>query len=187
MPTIGKSTVLSAALLAGIAIAANADPLYRAGTGSSQPPRPQTATLPPANPAGAPASGTQQFDPLGPAPRQSSSGHDGSYAGWMTELANGQFRDNRGCVSRTPVSMKIERDNVTISYTNWQGQTVHYHGKLDPTGKIEAWHPNGDGSGSLLTGQIGDTGFTGHMMARDLCSYDLTMRTTGAPAASLGR
>ena len=32
MPIIGKSTVLGAALLAGIVIAANADPLSRPGT-----------------------------------------------------------------------------------------------------------------------------------------------------------
>jgi hypothetical protein len=183
----GKSAALGAAFSVGIAVAANADPLYRGGAGSSQPPRPQTATLPPANPAGAPGSVTPRFDPLGPTAPRSSSGHDGSYAGWMTLLASGQFRSNPACVSRAPVSMKIERDNVTISYTNWQGQTIHYHGKLDPTGKIDARHTNGDGSGSLLAGQIGDSGFTGHLMARDLCSYDLTLRTSGASAGSAAR
>jgi hypothetical protein len=183
----GKSAALGAAFSVGIALAANADPLYRGGAGSSQPPRPQTATLSPANPTGAPGSVTPQFDPLGPTARPSSSGHDGSYAGWMTLLASGQFRSNPACVSRAPVSMKIERDNVTISYTNWQGQAIHYHGKLDPTSKIDAWHTNSDGSGSLLAGQIGDAGFTGHLMARDLCSYDLTLRTSGATAGSAER
>jgi hypothetical protein len=187
MPIIGKSAALGAAFLAGIVIAADADPPYRAGTDSSQPARPQTATLPPAYPARAPGRVTPQFDPLGPTPRQSFFGRDGAYAGWMTEQANGQFRDNRGCVSRRPVSMKVEGGNVTIWYTNWEGQTMHYRGKLDPTGKIDAWHTNGDGSRRLIAGQIGDTGFTGHVMAGDLCSYDVTMRTAEATAGSPAR
>jgi hypothetical protein len=96
MRPLGKSAALGAAFSAGIVIAANADPLYRGGAGSSQPPRPQTATLPPAN-ARAPGSGTRQYEPLGPAPRQSSSGRDGSYAGWMTELGKRAIPQQR-CV-----------------------------------------------------------------------------------------
>jgi hypothetical protein len=104
----------------------------------------------------------------------------------MTELANGLFRSNSACVSRRPVSMKIERGSVTIWYNNWEGQTIHYRGKLDLTGKIDAWHTNGDGSRSLLAGEIGNTGFTGHM-SRGLCSYDVTMRTAGAAVGSPAR
>jgi hypothetical protein len=67
MPTIGKSAVLGAALSAGISIAANADPLSRAGTntagttvngmsgagplGSSQSQGHEVTALPPANAA----------------------------------------------------------------------------------------------------------------------------------------
>lgn len=182
MPIIGKSAILTVAFLAGVAIAASADPPYRAATGSSQPPRPQTAALPPADPAGARGSVTPRFEPLGPTLRRSPLGHDGTYAGWMTEQANGQYRDNRGCVARRPVNMKIDHDSVTMWYTDWEGHTIHYHGKLDPTGKLDAWHTNGDGSRRLLTGQIGDTGFTGHVMGSDLCSYDWAMRTVGATA-----
>jgi len=39
--------------------------------------------------------------------------------------------------------MKIERGNVTIWYSNWKGNHS-YRGKLDPTGKIDAWHTNGE-------------------------------------------
>jgi hypothetical protein len=74
MPTIGKSTVLGAALLVGIVIAANANPLSRLGTktagttvngmadarpiGSPQSPGHQVTALPPANAAPAPDSST---------------------------------------------------------------------------------------------------------------------------------
>lgn len=54
MPVIGRSMVLGVAFLAGIAIAADADPACRAGAGSCQSPGPQTAALPPANGARAP-------------------------------------------------------------------------------------------------------------------------------------
>jgi hypothetical protein len=56
MPVIGKSMVLGGAFLAGIAIAANADPVCRAGHGSCRSPGPQSAALPPADSAPASAS-----------------------------------------------------------------------------------------------------------------------------------
>jgi hypothetical protein len=72
MSTIGKSVGLATAVLVGIAIAANACPLSRAGAGASapianppsnstplgsgQPPRRELAALPPANAAPAPNS-----------------------------------------------------------------------------------------------------------------------------------
>src|ERR1700720_4772003 len=70
MPTIGKSVGLATAFVAGIAIAAKAGPLSRAGApapianppssstplGSGQPPGRELAALPPANAAPAPNS-----------------------------------------------------------------------------------------------------------------------------------
>jgi hypothetical protein len=47
--TFGKSLILSAAFLTGVAIAANADPLCCTPTGPCRPPGPQIATLPLAN------------------------------------------------------------------------------------------------------------------------------------------
>ena len=49
MLTLCKSTVLGAAFLAGVAIAASADPLCCTPTGPCRPPGPQIATLPLAN------------------------------------------------------------------------------------------------------------------------------------------
>jgi len=45
--------------------------------------------------------------------------------------------------------MRIERGDVAISYTDWGGHKIDYRGKVDPTGKINAWHTNGDGSSSI--------------------------------------
>ena len=49
MLTLCRSTVLGAAFLAGVAIAASADPLCCTPTGPCRPPGPQIATLPLAN------------------------------------------------------------------------------------------------------------------------------------------
>ena len=46
MLTLRKSMVLGAAFFAGVAIAANADPLCRTPTGPCRPPNPQIAALP---------------------------------------------------------------------------------------------------------------------------------------------
>jgi hypothetical protein len=178
MLTLGKSTVLGAAFLAGVAIAA------------CQPPGPQIAALPPASaipgnmapPTGAVA---PQQTPSGPTLHEPSSGRDGSYAGSMTEVASGLGgHPTTACISRRPVSMRIERDDVTISYSELNGRTIQYRGKVEPAGKINARDTNDDGSGSVLAGQIGDNGFTGHM-EHNFCHYTLTMAaeavTPGSP------
>jgi hypothetical protein len=54
MLTVSKSVVLGAAFLAGVAIAACADPLRRTASGPCRPPGPQTAALPSADAASAP-------------------------------------------------------------------------------------------------------------------------------------
>jgi hypothetical protein len=178
MPTIGKSTMLGAAFLAGVAIAA-----------CQQPPGPQIAALPPANgppanAAPAPDRETPQQNPSRPIPQQPPIGHDGSYAGSMTEVAAGLGgHATTACVSRTPVSMGIEGDNVTISYTDWNGRTIQYRGKVDPTGGVKARDTNDDGSGSTLRGQIGNNGFTGNL-ERNYCHYALTMPAEVAAAGS---
>ena len=178
MLTIGKSTMLGAAFLAGVAIAA-----------CQQPPGPQIAALPPANgppanAAPAPGPATPQQNPSGPAPREPSIGHDGSYAGSMTQVAAGLGgHPTTACVSRSPVSMRIERDNVTISYSDLNGRTIQYRGKADPTGGVKARDTNDDGSGSILRGQIGNNGFTGNL-ERNYCHYALTMPAEAVAAGS---
>ena len=54
MLTVSKSVVLGAAFLAGVAIAACADPLCRTPTGPCRPPAPQIAALHYADAASAP-------------------------------------------------------------------------------------------------------------------------------------
>ena len=54
MLTVCKSVALGAAFLAGVAIAACADPLCRTPTGPCRPPGPQIAALPSADAASAP-------------------------------------------------------------------------------------------------------------------------------------
>jgi len=63
-----------------------------------------------------------------------------------------------GCDPDLPMSMRIKRGDVRIWYKNFVGHTLHYRGKIDATGKINAWHTNQGGSRSILAGQIsGDT------------------------------
>ena len=178
MLTIGKSAMLGAAFLAGVAIAA-----------CQQPPGPQIAALPPANgppanAAPAPDRETPQQNPSRPIPQQPSIGHDGSYAGSMTEVASGLGgHATTACVSRTPVRMNIERDDVTISYNDWNGRSIQYRGEVDPTGGVKARDTNDDGSGSILAGQIGNNGFTGNL-ERNYCHSALTMPAEAVAAGS---
>jgi hypothetical protein len=177
MLTLWKSTVLGVAFLSGAAIAA------------CQPPGPQIAALPPAdgppaNAAPAPDRATPQQTPSGPALDEPSVGRDGSYAGSMTEVASGLGgHPTTACVSRTPVGMRIERDNVTISYRELNGRTIQYRGKVDPTGGVKARDTNDDGSGSILRGRIGNNGFVGNL-ERNFCHYALTMAAEAVAAGS---
>jgi hypothetical protein len=172
-----KSTVLAAAFLAGVAIAA------------CQPPGPQIAALPPADgppasAAPAPDRATPQQNRSRPTPQQPSIGYDGSYAGSMTEVASALGgHTTTACVSRSPATMRIERDDVTISYSDWNGHTIQYRGKIDSTGRVKARDTNDDGTGSTLAGQIGENGFTGHM-ERNYCQYTLTMPAEVVAAGS---
>ena len=178
MLTIGKSTTLGAAFLAGVAIAA-----------CQQPPGPQIAALPPANgppanAAPAPNRETPQQNPSGSTPQQPSIGHDGSYAGSMTEVAAGLGgHTTTACLSRSPVNMRIERDSVTISYNDWNGRTIQYRGKVDPAGGVKARETNDDGSASVLRGHIGNNGFAGNL-ERNYCHYALTMPAEVVAAGS---
>ncbi len=119
-------------------------------------------------------------------------GYDGVYAGSMTLQANGWESKNGGggripdCVTSRPVNMTIKGGIVTIWYSNWTGDTIHYHGKVEPTGEVNAWHTNGDGSRSeMFFGRIGQNGFIGEIRRGDssqMCDYKMAMRT-GSVAA----
>jgi hypothetical protein len=79
--------------------------------------------------------------------------------------------------------MRIERDNVTISYGDLYGRTIQYRGKVDPAGNINARDTDDAGSGSILAGQIGNNEFSGHL-ERNYCHYALTMPTESVAAGS---
>jgi hypothetical protein len=69
MLTFRKSMVLGAAFFAGVAIAANADPLCRTPTGPCRPPNPQIAVLPSADVALAPGGAAlPEVNVFGPQP-----------------------------------------------------------------------------------------------------------------------
>ena len=156
------------------------------GVDSFQPPGPQIAALPPANSVRALESLAPQPSPSMLTPKELSVGHNVSYAGWMTEQVRSNVGESQSapvCVYRRPVSMRIERGNVTIWYVDWGGNTTHYHGKIDATGRIEAWHTNGDPRSTVLTGQITNNGFTGFVqrgIGKNQCAYSLTMREEAA-------
>ena len=71
--------------------------------------------------------------------------------------------------------MRIERGDVMISYTDWRGHKLDYRGKVDPTGKINAWHTKCDGNSYILSGRIEGDGFTGYLLDAENCGYALTM------------
>ena len=120
-------------------------------------------------------------------------GYDATYAGSMTLQANGWESKNGGggtipdCVTSRPVNMTIKGGVITLWYSNWTGDTIHYHGKVEPiTGEVNAWHTNGDGSRSeMFFGRIGRNGFIGEIRRGDsfqMCDYKMAMRTESIAA-----
>ena len=84
MLTLRKSMVLGAAFFAGVAIAANTDPLCRTPTGPCRPPDPQIAALPSADVAVAPdGAALPEVNVFGPQP-------PGGY--YKTQYANAKDR-----------------------------------------------------------------------------------------------
>jgi len=129
-----------------------------------------------------------QQNPSGLPPQAAAIGYDGAYAGSMSHsVGHLGAHSNPNCVFSRPVSMRIERGDVTISYTDWGGHKIDYRGKVDPAGKINEWHTNGDGSSSITSGQIGGNGFTGHLLEPEGCAYALTMPTPAVASAPATR
>ena len=130
-------------------------------------PPPQVAAVPPPPPALPPP----------PPPRTS---FDGLYKGTMSQTASTQTTrtlTGGGCDPDLPVSMRVKRGDVRIWYKNFVGHTLHYRGKIDPTGKIDAWHTNQGGSRSILAGQI--SGDTANLdLNRGRCYYTVAMTKT---------
>jgi hypothetical protein len=78
--------------------------------------------------------------------------------------------------------MVIAGGVVTLAYADWGQNIIHYRGRVTASGEVQVWHTNGDGSRSILTGQVQQGMFTGDL-DRDLhrCPYSVVM-SVGAPA-----
>jgi hypothetical protein len=51
---------------------------------------------------------------------------------------------------------------------------LHYRGTVDASGQMDLYHTNGDGSRSILAGQIGNDVLTGEV-AREACHYSVSL------------
>ena len=138
--------------------------------------------------AAIPVAAQQRGDPLqqtpsGLSPQAAEIGYDGAYAGSMAHsVGHLGAHSNPNCVFSRPVSMRIERGDVTVSYTDWAGRKIVYRGTVDPTGKINAWRTNRDGSSSILSGNIGSDGLKGYLDEEN-CDYTLAMPAPAVAAA----
>jgi hypothetical protein len=131
---------------------------------------PPAATAPPPPVAAAPPP-----PPAAPPPPTLAS-FDGRYAGMMTVGVSGVSSDNvtNPICSDRPINMTIRNGHATIWYPNWRRDRLHYRGRVDPAGTINLSHLNGDGSHSVFTLKIIDTGWSGEMR-RGNCWYNVAM------------
>jgi hypothetical protein len=137
--------------------------LVVAACAQQQPPPPPVAPPPP----------PQAAAPPPPPPLAS---FDGRYAGMMTvgvSGANSSEATDPICSDRR-VNMTIRNGYATVSYRDWRRHLLHYRGPVDPTGTINMSHLNGDGSRSVFTLKITDTGADGQMQRGD-CWYNVSM------------
>ena len=145
--------------------------LLAAAACASQPP-PPTATAPPPQLAAAPPSA-----PIPPPPPASKTSFDGLYKGSLTQEAYGGSTETLtggNCTPETAVSMRIKRGDVRIWYKDWKQHTLHYRGRIDATGKVEASHTNSGGEGAILALQVSDNQVTGNL-ERGRCYYQVSM------------
>ncbi len=101
---------------------------------------------------------------------------DGSYGGSMTEAAAGVSKNHpyAVCLSQRPAAMRIANGGVNIWYENSIHHTMHYRGQITPDGAVKAYHRNGDGSLSALSGKISGNQFTADIR-RGACAYALSL------------
>jgi hypothetical protein len=80
------------------------------------------------------------------------------------------------CVFRHPVSITVSNGSVTLTYADWGQNEIHYRGRIDADGGVEAWHVNADGTRSVLTGQMTTAGFVGYMdRDQQACPYKVVL------------
>jgi hypothetical protein len=132
---------------------------------------PPVATAPPPQVAAAPPP-----PPPAPPPPPTPASFNGRYAGMMTVGVSGvesQGTTHPICSDR-PINMTVSNGYATIWYHNWKRHTLHYRGRVDPTGTINLSHLNGDGSRSEFTLKISAAGWHGEMR-RGNCWYNVAM------------
>ena len=104
---------------------------------------------------------------------------DGDYTGVMnltTPAVSGDGpNSDSACVERRPATMLIRNGNVYLQYANWLGNVLHYRGTVDASGQMDLYHTNGDGSRSILAGQISNGVLTGHVERGEACNYSVSL------------
>jgi hypothetical protein len=124
---------------------------------------------------------------VGAQAQQQASALDGTYAGAMrlTTTTSQTGNAQQPCVETRPVNMTVESGRLTMVYTDWAGNTIHYRGAVAADGKVNAQHLNGDGSHSMMSGSIAGAAFTGSM-ERDhqMCQYRLSLTRSATTAAT---
>jgi hypothetical protein len=101
---------------------------------------------------------------------------NGKYRGAMTLSPNGlsSAYGSPACDDQRPAVMSIRRGAVYMSYRDWQRNLIHYRGSVNGGGQVSAYHRNGDGTLSAMTGTISGNQLTANMQ-RGLCSYTVTL------------
>lgn len=102
---------------------------------------------------------------------------DGIYAGSLTLQSAGLSGDNlnrSGCVSGRPARALVRNGLINLEYADWKRHKLHYKGRVDAGGAVTAYHKNGDGSSSVLNGQISNGQLTGGMQ-RGPCNYGVAL------------
>jgi hypothetical protein len=131
---------------------------------------------PPAAPAPPPPVAAAPPPPAPPPPPPTLASFDGRYAGMMTVGVSGasSFAATNPICSDRRVNMTIRNGYATVSYRDWKQHLLHYRGPVDPAGAINMSHLNGDGSRSVFSLKISDTGANGQMQRGD-CWYNVQM------------
>jgi len=136
--------------------------------------QPPAATAPPPAVAAAPP---PAYAPPPPPPPAARTSFDGLYKGTMSLAASKQTTETLtggGCPEERPVNMRVKRGDVRIWYQDYKRHTLHYRGKIDATGKVDAYHTEGGGSRAILAGQFSNGEFTADLN-RGRCAYTVTM------------
>lgn len=109
-------------------------------------------------------------------PAPSLASFDGRYAGLMTVgVSDVAFSTATYPIcSDRRVDMTIQNGYATVSYQDWKQHTLHYRGQVDPAGRVDMSHLNGDGVRSVFTLKMSGARANGQMQRGD-CWYDVSM------------